>query len=301
MSRLQAVALMVLATLMWSIAGVVTKRLETAASFEVTFWRSAATVGSLVVILGVTRGPRRLARDLVSGGWPLVVSSLCWATMFTAFMVALTMASVANVLVTMALGPLFTALLAAAALGHRLPARTWAAIVVAGIGIVWMVGEPMKAGATKELVGMAVALAVPIAAAVNWVLLQHLDQRARLDEGAEARDLMPAVLWGAVICAAVTLPLSWPFAATGRDIGWLSMLGLVQLAIPCLLAVAIARRLSAPEMSLLSLLEVVFGVTWAWLGTSESPQIGVIVGGLLVLGALAANEALGLRAARVAR
>ena len=70
---------------------------------------------------------------------------------------------------------------------------------------------------------------------------------------------------------------------------------MVQLAIPCLLAVRVARVLSAPELSLLGLLEVVFGVAWVWLGTDEAPSFAVLGGGALVLGALAANEALALR------
>jgi hypothetical protein len=42
MSHRRAVALMVLVTLLWSIAGVVSRGTSTAAgSFEVTFWRSA--------------------------------------------------------------------------------------------------------------------------------------------------------------------------------------------------------------------------------------------------------------------
>ena len=40
-----AVVLMVAVTLMWSIAGVVTRHLEQARSFEVTFWRSFFTRG----------------------------------------------------------------------------------------------------------------------------------------------------------------------------------------------------------------------------------------------------------------
>ena len=71
-------------------------------------------------------------------------------------------------------------------------------------------------------------------------------------------------------------------------------MGVVQLAIPCLLAVRIARVLSAPEVSLLSLLEVVFGVLWVWLLSAEAPSAAVLGGGLLVLGALAGNEALAL-------
>src|SRR3989344_2162109 len=47
---------MVAVTLMWSIAGVVTRHLEHAASFEVTFWRSFFTLLSLLVILPVLEG-----------------------------------------------------------------------------------------------------------------------------------------------------------------------------------------------------------------------------------------------------
>ena len=88
-----------------------------------------------------------------------------------------------------------------------------------------------------------------------------------------------------------------PFAATGTDLALLGLLGVAQLAIPCLIAVAAARYLSAPEAALLSLLEIVFGVTWTWLGAGEVPGRHVLVGGALVIGALVANEALALRRA----
>ena len=283
---------MIAATLMWSIAGVVTRQLESARSFEVTFWRSGFNALTLVLLLSLQRGPATLAADIRNGGRALWASGLCWCVMYTAFMVALTLTTVANVLVTMATAPLFTALIARLALGHRLAARTWAAIAVAGIGIAWMYGQQFSAAEARHLVGTAVALAVPLAAAVNWVLLQH----RRSGTGG---DMLPAVLIGALLSAAVTLPLAVPFAATPSDLGWLALLGSVQLAIPCLLAVMAARALSAPEASLLALLEVLFGVAWAWLGAGESPSAAVLGGGLLVLGALAANEAANLRQRRL--
>jgi drug/metabolite transporter (DMT)-like permease len=107
--------------------------------------------------------------------------------------------------------------------------------------------------------------------------------------------MLPAVLIGAVISAAVTLPLAWPLQASLHDIGWLGLLGVFQLAIPCLMSVVVARTLPAPEISLLGLLEVVFGVAWAWLGANETPTTAVLVGGALVLAALAGNELLALR------
>jgi hypothetical protein len=36
-------------------------------------------------------------------------------------------------------------------------------------------------------------------------------------------------------------------------------------------------------------------VAWAWLGANEAPPAAVLGGGVLVLGALVANEAAGLR------
>ncbi len=286
--------MMVAAALMWSIAGVVTRHLEAARSFEITFWRSAFNALALVLLLGWMRGPLPLWRALRSGGPALWLSGLCWAVMYTAFMVALTLTTVANVLVTMAVGPLFTALLARAVLGHRLQPRTWGAIALAGAGIAWMYGREVVGGDPRHLLGVGVALAVPVAAAVNWTLLQHLRSREAGGSTAAA-DMLPAVLLGALLSAAVTLPLAWPLQASHHDMSLLALLGLVQLAIPCLMAVAAARVLSAPEIALLALLEVVFGVAWAWLGAGEAPAPAVLSGGLLVLAALAGHELLALR------
>jgi len=281
----RAVALMVAITLMWSIAGVVTRHLEHARSFEVTFWRSFFTALSLLVILPLFQG-RQVLASFRQGGRALWLSGLCWSVMFTAFMVALTLTTVANVLVTMAAGPLMTALIARIFIGYRIPGRTWAAIAVAGLGIVYMYGAKFSAG---EALGSLVALAVPLAAAVNWTITQRLQAQG------QRVDLVPAVLVGAVISSVVTLPLAFPLQATPHDISLLALLGLVQLAIPCTLAVICARVLKAPEISLLALLEVIFGIALAWIGAGEQPTREVLTGGVLVVGALAVNEWIGWR------
>lgn len=299
MTHRRAVALMVLVTLLWSIAGVVTRHLDEARAFEVTFWRSLFNALALAVGLSVMRGPA-LWQGVLRAPWPLWVSGVCWSVMFTAFMVAITLTTVANVLVTMAIAPLVTALFARVFLRHRLPGRTWAAIAAAGAGIGWMFGNEVGAD-RASLLGTLVALAVPVASAVNWTVLQHIAQGRR---GPDARsqgtapDMLPAVLIGALLSAAVTLPLAWPLQAGGHDLGLLGLLGVVQLAVPCLLVVHLARVLPAPEIALLALLEVVFGVAWAWLGAGERPAGPALGGGALVLGALIANEVLTLRPRR---
>lgn len=273
---------MLLVTLMWSSAGVVTRQLEAARGFEITFWRSAFNALALVLILGVMRG-RALFAALK--GWAVWASGLCWAVMFTAFMVALSLTTVANVLVTMSLGPLLTAVFARVFLRQRIPARTWAAIAVAGIGIAWMFGQ--QAGAGGRLIGVVVALGVPLAAASNWCLLQHVGSRA-----GEGADMLPAVLLGALMSMAATLPLAWPLRAGAHDLGLLAGLGVFQLAIPCLLAVRVARELPSHEIALLGQAETLLGVLWAWLFAGEHPGNAALIGGSLVLAALIANEAL---------
>ncbi len=290
MTHRRAVAAMVFATLLWSIAGIVSRQLDRAGSFEATFWRSAFTAGALALLLGWLRGARELASTVRLGGATLWISGVCWAVMFTAFMVALTMTTVANVLVTMALAPLITAVVARVVLGHRPPIRTWLSIAAAGVGIGWMyAGEAAVAG-SGEWFGIGVAFAVPVAAAANWTVIQR---SAGVGDG--QGDLLPAVLMGAVLSALATLPAAWPFAASRSDLGWLALLGVWQLAVPCLIAVAAARWLSAPEVALLALLEIVFGVLWTWLGGAETPRPSVLVGGSLVIGALVANEIWGMR------
>ena len=298
LSHSRAVLLMVLVTLMWSTAGVVTRHLEAARSFEVTFWRSAFNALALVAALLWLRGPRLWA-DICRGGRALWVSALCWAVMYTNFMLAITLTTVATVLITMSIAPLLTALFARVSLNHRLPRRTWLAIAVAGAGIAWMFGRQAFAPGVP-MTGALIALGVPLAGATNWTLLQHLHQRHAADPTQAAPDMLPAVLLGALLSAAVTLPMSLPLSATVHDLSLLGLLGVFQLAIPCLLVVGLTRVLPAPEISLIGLLEVIFGVLLVWLGAGEAPGSTALAGGALVIGALLVNEGLALRERRAA-
>ena len=278
----RAVWTMVAATAMWSIAGVVTRMLESAQSFELTFWRSFFTALCLMVFLRVLQGPGVVQRLFIAPR-QLWLSGVCWAVMFTAFMVALTLATVAEVLVTMSVGPLLTALVARVFYKQAIYLPTWAAIVVAGIGMLWMYAQPLSNASHGLPWGTLIGFLVPMAAAVNWCVVQQAQKTG------DSLDLLPAVLVGAVISAAVTLLLAWPVHSSVHDVAWLALLGLVQLALPCTLLVFCARVLSAPEISLLSLLEVVFGILLAWLGAGEEPALRVLVGGGLVIAALVIN------------
>ena len=290
LSHTRAVAGMLLVTLMWSSAGLVTRQLESAASFEVTFWRSSFTLIALTAYFASTQG-RSAFSFLRTGGKTLWMSGLMWAVMFTCFMLAITMTTVANVLITMSISPLMTAVLARFMLGHAVNPRTWLAIVLAGAGIAWMYGHSLSAD-PNHLVGTLVALAVPIAAAINWNLLQR---------SGKSVDLVPALFIGALISSVVALPFAMPFRASAQDLGWLAFLGIFQLAIPCALAVRLARTLPAPEISLLALLETVFGIAWVWWFSHERPSQHVLFGGSVVLITLAVNEIIVIQASQKGR
>lgn len=276
----RAVGVMVAVTLMWSTAGVVTRHLEAARSFEVTFWRSFFTALSLLVILPLWRG-RGVWQQFRRARAALWWSGLCWSAMFTSFMLALTLTSVAGVLVISALNPLFTALLAWAFLRQRIAWFTWLSIALAAMGMAWMFGAQVAA---EDWLGMALALCVPLTAAINWIVVQHAHAKG------EDVDLVPSVLVGGAISALATLPLALPMQATAHDVGLLALLGCVQLAIPCTLLVVCARVLKAPEISLLAQLEILFGILLVWIGAGERPGLSVLQGGALVLLALVGNE-----------
>ena len=282
--RAVALALMLLAPLLWSTAGVLTRQIQSAGAFEMAFLRSSFAAAFVFGALYLLQG-RHPWGALRAAGLASLVSGAMWAVMFTLFIVALTLTTTANVLVMSSLGPLCTALLASWVLREPIPARSWLAIVAASVGMAAMFGAGFTADEPRHLAGMALALTIPVAGAVNIVILRR---------SAAHLDLMPAVMLGALISAVVTLPFALPFQASGQDVLVLATLGVFQLGLPCMLLVLVSRTLTAPEIALLALLEVVLGPLWAWLGAGEVPGYATVMGGLIVLAALAGNELAGL-------
>ena len=191
----RAIILMIIAPALWSTAGVVTRHLspelQAGGRFEITFWRSlfaAIFVGGYLVLI-----QRDLAGSLRRAGVAGLMSGCMWATMFTAFMLALTLTSTANTLIVLAIAPLVTALLARAVLHAPISLRTWAAILIAMAGIGAMFAGSLRIESSASVLGMVIALGAPLASAVNVVILKKRGQSV---------DLVPAVFLGGIISAA---------------------------------------------------------------------------------------------------
>lgn len=272
---------MFIAPVLWSVAGVVTRHVERATAFELVFWRSFFAFAFVAAaFVAMRRNPLKLSA-------PAFLSGGLWAVMFTAFMIALTLTSTANTLVVMSVSPLLTALLARAFLNDPVPIGTWFAVGAATLGVAWMFGSDLNAHTARDLMGMLIALSIPIASAVNVIVLRRF---------AAELDLRPALMVGGAISCLIALPLALPLQATPKDIGLLAFLGFFQLGLPCMLLVMASRVLLAPEIALIGLLEVVLGPLWAWLGAGEVPAHATLTGGAIILGALVVNELASVRA-----
>lgn len=280
-SRLRGLLLMVGAGLCWSLGGLLVRSAEITDGWEIVFWRSLFMVLSLGAVLLVWHGNRTLAKFREVGRWGIVTGLFLAATFFF-FILSVTRTTVANTLVIMSILPFIAALLGWAVLKERVPARTWVAMAAAMAGITIMFADSMQRGGA---VGMIIALGVPIMFAANLIVVRR---------HAGAIDMVPTVVIAGLASMALALPLAWPLSASLRDVAVLALMGSVQLGLGCMLMTLAARHLAAAEIALLSLLEPVLGPVWVWLGIGERPTDVALIGGIVVVGALALDGLFGL-------
>jgi drug/metabolite transporter (DMT)-like permease len=264
---------------MWSSAGLLSRLLETPSPASTAFWRSLFCAITMLLILMIEHrsGVFHALKRMGGVGW---LSGLMWAIIFTNFMLAMMMTSVANTLLVIGMSPLLAAVLARIVLGERIALPTWFVIAIAAGGLWWMVREALS---TEGPQGLLIAATVPLASAVNLVAIRR---------SGESVDLGPAVLLGASISCLAILPFigAGGLNRPSPDLLILAALGAFQLAVPCWLMVRAARRLRPHEVSLIALLEVVVGPLWVWLGAGETTSATTLQGGAVIVSALIINE-----------
>ena len=277
---------MVGASVCWSLSGIIVRNTHVGNHWEVVFWRSCFSFLFLALWLSATHG-RGSVVELRRVGWVGVVSGILFATMITFFLLALTLTTVVNTQAIVCLSPFMAALAAWVLMRERLSLRTWIAMAGALIGIALMFIESFGAG---RMIGNLVALFVPLAYGINVAILRKSHAQG---------DMVMAVLVGSFISALVTLPLAWPFQASGHDLALLGLMGVLQLAVGCILFVRATPHLTAAEISLIGLLESILAPFWVWWGVGERPSQLALVGGAIVIASLLLNELLSARRKRV--
>ena len=260
-----------LAALAWSSAGVLQRELSVGTATQVA-GRALFAVPALLVFVAIGRR-RGLVRAFASmGGAGLAVASSA-AVASASFIVALNHATVANVVFMQAVAPLAAATIAWVVLRESVSRRTILAMLVALLGVGAMVGGPGGAGG----LGLALSATMTLAFAAALVITRH-----RRDVS-----MAPAICLSQLFVLAATAPFSHPGSVARRDLLLLVALGVGQIALGMAFLTIGARLIPAAEVALITLLEVVLAPLWVWLALSERPSAATLVGGAVVIGAVA--------------
>ena len=281
----RGVVLVLIAGVLWSVAGLIVRLMHEANEWQILFYRSIALVITLLTYIAL-RNNGRLKTAFRSAGKNAVWAGVFLGTGFASWIFAMTHTTIANALFILAASPLIAAVIARIILGEPIRRLTFGCMTVAILGILVMVGEGALIG---TLSGNAFALVAAFAFAIFSVTLRM----------GKAVDMTPAVCWAglwATLIGGTMLALTQSgFSVSLHDALLCALLGFVQVGMGLILFTIGSRHIPAGELTLLSLTEVVLGPVWVWLGVGEVPSLYTVVGGLIVLGAIAAQALSGVR------
>jgi drug/metabolite transporter (DMT)-like permease len=268
----------------WSSAGLLQRDLSVGPATQLG-GRAFFAMVSLFLFVVLTRHERGIVAAFRSIGRGGLVTAACMAVASGTFIIALNHTSVAHLLFILAISPLAAALIARVALGESVSGRTWAAMLIALVGVLVMLGG----GGGGDMLGDALALAAMVSFAIAIVLTRHHRQIS----------MAPATCLSQVLVLLVAVPFVHPGTADLRDVILLALLGAGQIGLGLALMTTGARLIPAAQTALIGLLEVVLGPLWVWIAYSEDPGTATLVGGaIVVVGIVVQTGALGRRASR---
>ena len=262
------------AALLWSTGGLAIKLVPLPA-LGVAFWRSFVSALFLVAVFRPTRARWRHAS---------VVTSLIYALMILSFVSATKMTTAANAIFLQYTGPLYVLAFAPFLLKERFRRADAVAVAIALSGMsLFFVGR-LDPGA---LAGNLMAV---VAGFFFGLVILFLRRDA-------AGDAIPSVIAGNFLAAALAFPFALShLALDGRGVLLILFLGIVQLGVSYVLFLRGLAVVPAAEASLLGMLEPMFNPLWAFLGLGEKPSAWALLGGAIVLSAVAGRTVFGWRA-----
>lgn len=285
MSYARGAILVVMAAVLWSLMGLMIRQIEIAGTWAVLFWRSVGVIPVLLAVIWWRGGGAVLPR-LRAVGLPGVIGGLGLVLAFGGAIYAIQATTVANAVFLFSASPFLAAVLGWLILREPVRRATWAAIVLAGIGMFIMVREGLAAGA---LAGNVAALLSAFGFAAFTLALRW----------GKLGDMLPAVLLGAVFsmvaAALVSNAIGTGLIVPLRDILISMGMGAVILASGMALYTAGSRVIPAADLTLLSMVEVLLAPLWVWLFLGETASSGTFAGGAILLGAVAFNALSGAR------
>lgn len=262
-------AYIALAALMWSLAGILQRQLHLSLASQLAGRAVFAFLAVFVFVAIAERG--HVVRAFRAIGRPGLAIAVLFAVSSGSFITALNDTSVANVLVVQALVPLAAALLGMLT-GERVSPRTWLAMGIAVAGIAVMAGAPTRPSAS----GLFFSFVCVLTFAATIVIARH-----RADVS-----MAPATCLSQVLVFCVFAPFAHVGDMGGANLGWLALLGIVQMGLGLFFLSLGTRLIPAATVGLISQLEIVLGPLWVWLAGIERPSAATIAGGVIVIGAV---------------
>ncbi len=271
------------AAVCFSTGGLLVRLVESTPPAALVVWRCAVMFVFLAAVLAFRHGGG-LALKVREGGASGAVSALFLGATFCLFIFAVTRTSVANAAALMSTGPLMLTVAAWAFLGEKPRAATWLAIAAALGGVALMFADGIGSGGV--VTGNLLALCIPASFTVSYILLRRAP--ARMDPTATS-------MLAALFAALAVLPFAWPVAWPAHDFPVILAMGVAQTGMGMVLMSLAINRLSAGELGMVGLLEMVLAPVWVWLVLGERPADASLAGGAIVVGAVFANQLYALR------
>lgn len=276
----QGVVLIVLSSIAYSSAGFFTRLVELDA-WTMLFWRGLFA-GLMILAVIVIQERHKTLAAIRAVGLPGLAAA-CASTAATMFYLnALRHTSVADVAIIFAAAPFVTAGLGWLWLGEKAAVATLIASAFALLGV----GIMMSGAATGgRLFGDLLAFGMTACMAVVLLIIRRHHEIG----------MLPATCLSALLCPLLVWPLGAPFSVGIDDMMKLFLFGTVQFGLGLVLLAWGGRWISATENALISTIETPLAVAWVWACFNEAPSAAGMVGGVIVMAAVAAHVLHGSR------
>ena len=273
------------AGVLWSTVGLGIRMIEDAVVWQILLYRSISMSLFLYMVIRLRSGesPFLQIRRI---GLPVVVAGLSLVAAYSGGIYAIQNTSVANAMLLFATAPFMAAVLGWLVLREPVRAATWIAIAMALGGILIMVSDKTGDVAVQ---GSLAALGSALGFAVFTVALRW----------GRSGEMLPSVFLSGLFAIMITFGicqfLELSVVLSLQDGGVAMGMGVFQVGAGLILYTLGSRSLPAAELTLLSLAEVLLGPLWVWLFLNETASLNTLVGGAVLLIAIAGNAVSGKR------
>lgn len=273
------------AGVLWSTVGLGIRLIEEAVVWQILLYRSISMSVFLYLVIRIRSGESPFVQ-IRRVGLPAVIAGLSLVAAYSGGIYAIQNTSVANAMLLFATAPFMAAVLGWLVLREPVRRATWVAIAVAIGGIAIMVAD--KSGSVA-LMGSLAALGSALGFAIFTVALRW----------GKTGEMLPSVFVSGLFAIVITIGVcqyqGLSLMIGARDGGIAMGMGVFQVGAGLILYTLGSRSLPAAELALLSLAEVLLGPFWVWLFLGETATVNTLIGGLVLLAAIAGNALSGKR------